>query len=181
MYVTYIGSAVDPNPDPGGQKWPIKIEKDNKFHLCSAGCSLLRAEGFSCSLDVLYGGLAISSKLQILFKKETKKFSTVFFSSIFGHQNPGSRSISGSGFTWNAGSGSGFNPQHCMALKRERCPSQLQIPSAWTQTHSIMYRHFHDLIQGKQKLKLNANELYAKVNNPGRTLPAPYSRSRRER
>jgi hypothetical protein len=30
--------------------------------------SLLRAEGFSCSLDVLYGGLGIS-KLQFLIKK----------------------------------------------------------------------------------------------------------------
>jgi hypothetical protein len=29
------------------------------FMFLSAGCSLLRAEGFSCSLDVLYGGLAI--------------------------------------------------------------------------------------------------------------------------
>ncbi len=25
--------------------------------VCSSGCFLLRAEGFSCSLDVLYGGL----------------------------------------------------------------------------------------------------------------------------
>ncbi len=30
-----------PDPDPGGQKWPTNIEKKN------AGCSLLRAEGFS--------------------------------------------------------------------------------------------------------------------------------------
>ncbi len=35
----------NPDPDPGGQK--------------CAGCSLLRAEGFFCSLDVLYGGLGI--------------------------------------------------------------------------------------------------------------------------
>ncbi len=34
----------------------------------SAGCSLLRAEGFFCSLGVLYGGLGIG-KLQILIKK----------------------------------------------------------------------------------------------------------------
>ncbi len=31
-----------------------------KLHFWGAGCSLLRAEGFSCSLDVLYGGLGIS-------------------------------------------------------------------------------------------------------------------------
>jgi hypothetical protein len=34
----------------------------------SAGCFLLRAEGFSCSLDSLYGGLGIS-KLQFLIQK----------------------------------------------------------------------------------------------------------------
>ncbi len=33
----------------------------------STGCSLLRAEGFSCSLGVLYGGLGISKKLEIKF------------------------------------------------------------------------------------------------------------------
>ncbi len=35
------------NPDPGGQKLPTKIDG------CSE-CSLLRTEGFFCSLDVLY-------------------------------------------------------------------------------------------------------------------------------
>jgi hypothetical protein len=34
----------------------------------SAGCSLLRAEGFSCSLGVLYEDLGIS-KLHFLIKK----------------------------------------------------------------------------------------------------------------
>jgi hypothetical protein len=53
------------DPDPGGQKLPQKIEKRTEF---SSGCSLLRAEGFSCSLGVLYGGLGIS-KLQFLIKK----------------------------------------------------------------------------------------------------------------
>jgi hypothetical protein len=33
-----------------------------------AGSSLLRAEGFFCSLDVLFGGLGIG-KLQFFFKK----------------------------------------------------------------------------------------------------------------
>jgi hypothetical protein len=41
----------------------------------SARCSLLRAEGFSCSLDVLYGGLGIS-KLQFLFNKISNLFSS---------------------------------------------------------------------------------------------------------
>jgi hypothetical protein len=34
----------------------------------SSGCSLLRAEGFSCSLGVLYGGPGIS-ELYFLIKK----------------------------------------------------------------------------------------------------------------
>ncbi len=34
------------DPDPEGQKWHTKIKKDHK-------CSLLGAEGFACSLDVL--------------------------------------------------------------------------------------------------------------------------------
>ncbi len=39
-----IGSLdLDPDPDPEGQKLPTKIEK-------RAGCSLLMAEGFSCTV-----------------------------------------------------------------------------------------------------------------------------------
>jgi hypothetical protein len=50
------------------------------FFFWSAGCSVLRAEGFSCSLDVLNGGLGIR-KLQFWFKKEKKikKFQLYFF------------------------------------------------------------------------------------------------------
>jgi hypothetical protein len=44
----------------------------------STGCSLLRAEGFSCRLGVLYGGLGIS-KLQFLIKKIEIKFPAVIF------------------------------------------------------------------------------------------------------
>ncbi len=47
----------------------------------SAGCSLLRAESFSCSLGVLYGGLGIS-KLQFLIKKIKIKFPAVNFSNF---------------------------------------------------------------------------------------------------
>ncbi len=47
----------------------------------------MRAEGFLCSLDVLYGGLGIGN-LKFLI---TKKFiSAIDFFSIFGQQNPGS-------------------------------------------------------------------------------------------
>jgi N-acetyl-anhydromuramyl-L-alanine amidase AmpD len=57
----------------------------------STGCSLLRAEGFSCSLGVIYGGLGIS-KLQFLIKKIEIKFPAVNFFAIVGHQtlDPGS-------------------------------------------------------------------------------------------
>jgi hypothetical protein len=61
--------------------------------LCSAGCSLLRAEGFSCGLGVLYGGLGIS-KWQFLIKKIKIRFPAVNFFQILGHQtldpDPGS-------------------------------------------------------------------------------------------
>ncbi len=42
----------------------------------STGCSLLRPEGFSCSLGVLYGGPGIS-KLQFLIKKTKIKFAAI--------------------------------------------------------------------------------------------------------
>jgi hypothetical protein len=56
--------------DPGGANMTRKKRKKvSKFYvLCIAGCSLLRDEGFSCSLGVLYRGLGIS-KLQFLIKK----------------------------------------------------------------------------------------------------------------
>ncbi len=64
--------SLDPYPDPDsrsgsrGAKMTYKHRKRllNLIFL-SAGC--LRAEGFSCSSDVLYGGLRIS-KLQFLIK-----------------------------------------------------------------------------------------------------------------
>ncbi len=59
----------NPDPDPGGQKWPTKIEKVRNLMSSSAGYSILKAESFSCSLDVLYGGLG-TNKLQFLIKKE---------------------------------------------------------------------------------------------------------------
>jgi hypothetical protein len=48
------------------------------FIFLSTGCSLLRAEGFSCSSGVLYGGLGIS-KLQFLIKKTEIKFPAINF------------------------------------------------------------------------------------------------------
>jgi hypothetical protein len=46
-----IGS-LDSYLDPGGRKWPTEMEKVHKFFFWSDRCSLLRAEGFSCSLDI---------------------------------------------------------------------------------------------------------------------------------
>ncbi len=63
--------SVDPDSESGSSraKKTTKIEtsKVKNFMFWSAGCYLLRAEGF-CSLDVLYGGIGIS-KLQFLIKK----------------------------------------------------------------------------------------------------------------
>ncbi len=48
------------DPDPGGEKRPTKIEKNTEFSCFEAQDVLfLRAEGFSCSSGVLYGGLGI--------------------------------------------------------------------------------------------------------------------------
>jgi hypothetical protein len=76
---------VDPDPDSMGSLDPEldsqsrsesrrakMTEKKGKklinFIFLSARCSLLRAEGFFCRLNVLYGGLGIS-KLQFLIQK----------------------------------------------------------------------------------------------------------------
>jgi hypothetical protein len=60
----------------------------------STGCSLLRAEGFSCSLGVFCGGLGIT-KLQFLIKNR-KLISSYTFFFILVHQtldpDPGSGS-----------------------------------------------------------------------------------------
>ncbi len=75
------GSGLDPDskkslaPDSESvswSRWAQMTHKNRKklrnFMFWSAGCSLLRAEGFSYSLDVLYWGLGIS-KLQFSIKK----------------------------------------------------------------------------------------------------------------
>jgi hypothetical protein len=69
---------------------PKNRKKDRIFIFRSARCSLLRAEGFSCSLGVLYEGLGIS-KLQFLIKKIKIKFLVVNFFN-FRSSNPGSGS-----------------------------------------------------------------------------------------
>ncbi len=53
-------------------------KKSRIFMFLSTGCSLLRAEGFSCSLGVFYVGLGIG-KLQFLIQKKLCFFSAVIF------------------------------------------------------------------------------------------------------
>ncbi len=65
-------------------------KKLRNFMSLSTGCSLLRAEGFSCSLGVLFGGLGIS-KWQFLIKKIKIKFPAVNFFN-FRSSKPGSGS-----------------------------------------------------------------------------------------
>jgi hypothetical protein len=72
---------LDPDPDPGGQKYKNR-KKSRIFMFLSTGCSLLRAEGFSCSLGILYGGLGIN-KLQFLIKKIEVKFPAINFFQFF--------------------------------------------------------------------------------------------------
>ncbi len=53
-------------------------KKSRIFMFLSTGCFLLRAEGFSCSLGVLYGCLGIC-KLKFLIKKIEIKFPAINF------------------------------------------------------------------------------------------------------
>jgi hypothetical protein len=65
----------------------MRIQVFRNCMFLSARCYLLWAEGFSCSLHVLYGGLE-RRKLQFLMQKiSLKNFQLdIFF--LFGHQNP---------------------------------------------------------------------------------------------
>ncbi len=87
-----------------------------------AGCSLLRAKGFSCILDI--------SKLQFLIKNI---FHFVFFSLSFWSSKPWIRIGSGSRFTWNAGSvsWSGFN-------KKMNPDPQLSLRLYWSLSLSCL-------------------------------------------
>jgi hypothetical protein len=66
-----------------GKNYRQKYKKD----VSSAGCSLLRAEGFSCSLNVLYGGLGISN-LQFVIKIISNFFPAVIFFHHFWSSKP---------------------------------------------------------------------------------------------
>jgi hypothetical protein len=73
----------DPHSNSGSGSRRAKMTHKNRkksriFMFFSSGCSLLRADGFSCSLGVFYGGLGIS-KLQFLIKKIEIKFPAIIF------------------------------------------------------------------------------------------------------
>jgi hypothetical protein len=80
-------------------------KKSRIFMFLSTGCSLLRAEGFSCSLGFLYGGLGIG-KFKFLIKKIEIKFPAINFFLILGHQTLDPDPGSGSAIRKNTGSGS---------------------------------------------------------------------------
>jgi hypothetical protein len=85
--------SLDPYPDPDSQSGygsrRAKLihrhkKKGYKFHFLKCWMFSFKAEGFFCSVDIV--------NLNFLLKKNKKI--TVFFSSVFCHQNPGSGSDS---------------------------------------------------------------------------------------
>ncbi len=62
-----------------GKNDPQKKKKLRNFMFWSAGCSLLRAVGFFCNLDVLYGGQGVG-KFLVFFQKSLIIFSALQFS-----------------------------------------------------------------------------------------------------
>jgi len=77
-----------PDPDPGGHNLPTKDKSRKTYEIScfqSAGCSLFRAEGLSCSLDSLQG--AQETNFFPIFDKK-KYFFPFNFLTILRHQNP---------------------------------------------------------------------------------------------
>ncbi len=79
IWVAWSGSAFISNCGSGSRRAKMTHKNRKKYRIFmfwSAGCFLLRAEGFSCSLGVLYGGLRIR-KWQFFIKKINIKFPAV--------------------------------------------------------------------------------------------------------
>ncbi len=77
-----VGS-LDPGSDSRSGSKRVNMAQKNRIQLInfifwSAGCSLLRAEDFSCSVDVLYGGPIF----QFLIYKKKKDLSCIFSNSL---------------------------------------------------------------------------------------------------
>ncbi len=64
-------------------------EKIKKFNVLECWMFFLRAEGFFCNLDILFGGLGIGNWEYFIQKNLMFFFSSKFFS-ILCHHNPGS-------------------------------------------------------------------------------------------
>ncbi len=119
--------------------WTVSRSRSGKAkftHKNRTKLIVLRAEGFSCSLDVLYGGLGIS-KLQFFLSKNwkkryTKKISAVFFNYIFLVIKIGSGSVFGSGVTWIAGSWSLLSVLRYKELKKENETLKAELESLET-------------------------------------------------
>jgi hypothetical protein len=63
--VQWIRSRIrNPDPDPGGQTRPTKVEKIRKFHVLKCWMLSLRPECFFCSLDNFYAGLGIKKMVR---------------------------------------------------------------------------------------------------------------------
>ena len=87
----------------------------------------MRAEGFSCSMDVLYGGLGID-KLHFFYQKNFIIFFSCKFFPIFGHQNPGSGSVfSLKCWIWIQGYLSGSTVYSVCLLNLDLCCVWIQI------------------------------------------------------
>ncbi len=103
-------------------------KKSRIFIFLSTGCSLLRAEGFSCSLGVLYVGLGIG-KVQFLIQKNLIFFSAVIFYQFLvikawiRIRDPDPES--GSAIRENAGSVSGSALNQCGSETLPRCNTYL--------------------------------------------------------
>ncbi len=82
----------DPNPDPD----PAKSSGSDRIRIRIHNTALLRAEGFFCNLDVLYGGLGIGKLCFWSIKKLIFFFQLQFFLN-FWSLKPWIRIISGSG------------------------------------------------------------------------------------
>jgi hypothetical protein len=72
--------SLDPDPVAEGQNMTHRNRIKSINYIFCAGCSLLRAQGFSCSLYALDGGLGINI-LQFLTKK-VRFFQQFFFFSL---------------------------------------------------------------------------------------------------
>ncbi len=152
---------ADLDPDPGGQKLPTKNRKKSRiFIFLSTGCSLLRAEGFSCSLGVLYGGLGIS-KLQFLIKKIGITFPAINFFQfqvikpwirirdpdlesgsgirIRNQKNAGSGSVSGSALNQCGSETLQKSQNHCTLMHR----AQLTFSDTSILTQLSLFKNFH--------------------------------------